>query len=196
MNEERARKMFEEALETVGDGADIADIDSVKTWEGLDEQAFLEAYCWVVFAAGFNVSRLEERAGEITTFFKNFDPEAVARMRPVAKEKLPIRHKGKADGFLKGAKIVRREGWGAFKARVQQEGMDALKILPWIKDTTKRHLAKNIGLADVPKDDRHLKRCADHCSTNVDELCAFLAKEYGMTQHKVDVVLFLSRRSP
>lgn len=194
MDEERARQMFEEALKVVGDGADWADIDRQKTWEDLDEQAFLGEYCWVIFTAGFKVSVVEEHFGEITKIFKNFNPEAVARMRPVAEEKLPIRHKNKADSFLKGAKIVRRDGWSAFKAHVQQEGMDALKVLPWIKDVTKKHLAKNIGLEDVAKDDRHLKWCADHCSASVDELCAFLAKEHEMTQHKVDAVLFEWRR--
>lgn len=196
MNKVRARKMFEEALEAVGDRADWADIDRQKTWEELDEQTFLTEYCHVVFTTGFSVSIVEGRFSEMTEVFKNFDPEAVARMRPVAKKKLPIGHKNKADGFLKGAKIVRSEGWGAFKARVQQEGMDALTILPWIKDVTKKHLAKNIGLEDVAKDDRHLRWCANRCSTTVEKLCAFLAKEWEMTQHKVDAVLFEWRRSP
>ena len=196
MNKQKARRMFEEAQEAVGGQADWADIDRVQVWRDLDEQAFLTEYCWVVFACGFKVAVVEKHFDKIEKVFKRFEPEAVARMKPVDPKKLPIGHKQKADGFLKGAKIVHDEGWRRFKARVKREGMDALKELPWIKDITKKHLAKNIGLADVAKDDVHLRWCAKHCSARtVDELAAFLAEEYKMTAHKVDVVLWEWRRS-
>ena len=196
MKKKAARKMFEEALVAVGDGADWADIDRVQVWRELDEQAFLAEYCWVVFACGFKVAIVEDRFKDIKRVFKQFKPEAVARMKPVDPKNLPIQNKKKADGFLKGAKIVHKEGWGRFKVRVEREGMDALMELPWIGDITKKHLAKIIGLADVAKDDVHLQWCAKRCSARtVDELAAFLAKEYKMTKHKVDAVLWEWRRS-
>ena len=191
MDKQKARRMFEEAQKYVGDRADWADIDRKQVWCDLDEQSFLAEYCWVVFACGFKVAVVKKHFDKIEKVFKRFEPEAVARMKPVDPKKLPIRHKQKADGFLKGAKIVHNEGWQQFKARAEREGMNALKELPWIKDITKKHLAKNIGLADVAKDDRHLQRCAKECSARtVDEFAAFLAEEYDMTEHKVDVVLF------
>ena len=191
-----AKQMFDEALEAVGDQADWADIDQAETWRNLDEQTFLGQYCWVVFAAGFKVSTLEKHFDELRAVFKQFEPDAVARMRPVRLEKLPIRHKSKADGFLKGAKLVHKEGWSDFKARLEEDGLDALKVLPWIKDVTKYHLAKNIGLVDAAKPDVHLKWCAEHCAAEVDELVAYLAKQYPrMTEHKVDAVLWEWRRT-
>lgn len=195
MKKRVAKKMFEEALAAVGDEADWADIDQAKTWRDLDEKTFLGEYCWVVFAAGFNVSILSGKFGELQRAFKEFEPAAVARMRPIRREKLPIRHQVKADGFLRGAKLVHKVGWSDFKTRVEEEGVDALKVLPWIKDVTKYHLAKNIGLADVAKPDVHLKWCAEHCAAkSVDELAAYLAREYQMTEHKVDAVLWEWRR--
>ena len=181
MKKRVAKKMFEEALAAVGDEADWADIDQAKTWRDLNEKTFLGEYCWVVFAAGFNVSILSGKFGELQRAFKEFEPAAVARMRPIRREKLPIRHQVKADGFLRGAKLVHKVGWSDFKTRVEEEGVDALKVLPWIKDVTKYHLAKNIGLADVPycctlrtPEDQQIPaflelRASSTCNNRVDE---------------------------
>ena len=194
MNEEKARELFEAARDAVGDGADWADINQEETWNGLDEREFLREYCWVVFASGFSVSILEKRFGKIGKVFRDFEPAAVAGMKPVKVENLPIRNKSKADGFLKGAKTIHEEGWKNFKARVAAGGSDILTELPYIGDITKDHLAKNIGLEDTAKADVHLVRCAEECSATVEELVGFLADEYGMTKHKVDAVLWEYRR--
>ena len=194
MNREKARELFEAALDAVGDGADWADIDQKEKWNGLDEREFLEQYCWVVFASGFDGSILEKRFGKISKVFQDFEPADVAGMKPVKVENLPIRHKSKADGFLKGAKMIHEEGWKNFKARVAAGGIDVLTELPYIAKKTKYHLAKNIGLEDTAKPDVHLMRCAEECSATVDELVSFLADEYGMTKHKVDAVLWEYRR--
>ena len=196
MNKEKARELFEAARVAVGDGADWADIDQEKTWNGLDERTFLGQYCWVVFASGFNVSILEKHFEKISEVFQDFEPDDVAGMKPVKVENLPIRNKSKADGFLKGAKMVHEEGWKNFKARVAAGGTDVLTALPYIGERTKKHLAMIIGLKDTAKPDVHLVRCAEECSTTVEELVSFLADEYGMTKHKVDAVLWEDRRSP
>lgn len=164
-------------LAEVGDSADWADIDRAKTWRDLDEKAFLAEYCWVVFAAGFKVSILEEKFEELQKVFKQFEPDAVARMRSIRLETLPIRHENKANGFLKGAKLVHKAGWDDFKEGLAKhaakdandgiDALDALKVLPWIGDVTKYHLAKNIGLADVAKPDVHLEWCATHCAAEL-----------------------------
>lgn len=190
MNKLKAKRMFEEALRAVGDSADWHPEDMAKQWRELDEKEFLSQYCWVVFASGFKVAQLRPVFPSISKVFKHFDPEAVARMRPVKEEKLPIKRKDKADGFLTGAKMVHSEGWGEFKKRLKREGMDYLEKLPWIGEITKKHLAMNIGLADTPKDDVHLRRRAEHCNASVDELVAFLAEEYKMQRRQVDAVLW------
>lgn len=195
MKKKAATKMFDEALAEVGDSADWADIDRAKTWRELDENAFLAEYCWVVFAAGFKVSILEEKFEELQRVFKQFEPDAVARMRSIGVKALPIKHENKANGFLKGAKLVHKAGWDDFKAGLAKDGVDALKVLPWIGDVTKYHLAKNIGLADVAKPDVHLEWCAEHCAAEVDELVSYLASKYQMTKHKVDAVLWEWRRA-
>ena len=112
-------------------------------------------------------------------------------MKPVKREKLPIRNKRKAGGFLKGAKMVHREGWDGFKKRLEREGMDMLEELDGIGDKTKKQLAMYIGLKDTAKDDVHLRRCAEHCvASSVDELVDFLAAEFKMPRRQVDAILW------
>ncbi len=48
----------------------------------------------------------------------------------------------------------------------------------------KNHLAKNIGLLDVSKDDCWLVRCANECASEPAELVSYLAEEYGLARHK------------
>ena len=194
MNKNKARKLFEAALEAVGDQADWANIDQEETWNSLDEQDFLGEYCWVVFASGFKVSILEKKFDGISKVFQDFEPAYVAGMKHVNVDDLPIKNKSKADGFLKGAKMVHEEGWKNFKARLGAGGIDVLTELPYIGKITKQHLAKNIGLEDTAKEDVHLVRCAEECSATVEELASFLADEYEMTKHNVDAVLWEYRR--
>ena len=190
MNKRKAKTMFEEALRAVGDSADWHPEDMAKQWRELDEKEFLSRYCWVVYTANWNVDQLKKEFPIISKVFKHFDPKAVARMKRVPLEKLPNRNEKKANGFLKGAKMVHSEGWDGFKKRLKTEGMDMLEELGGIGPVLKKHLAMNIGLADTPKDDVHLRRCAKHCNASVDELVAFLAAEFKMQRHQVDAILW------
>lgn len=193
MKKAKARRLFETACHEVGE-----DVPPPKNWQRLDEQTFLGEYCWVVFASGFNASILDAKSSAIETVFKQFDPVALARMRSIPEAKLPIKHRGKAEGFLKGAKQVHREGWKNFKERIEKgrgkkEKLEMLRELPWIGPITKYHLAKAIGLVDTYKPDRHLKACAEECSTDVCTLVSFLSEEYHKTQYEVDYILFKYR---
>ena len=181
--------MFEKALKA-GIPEWAKGFDPAKTWRELDEQAFLKEYCETVFVSNFKVSIVKSKFPELTKVFKGFSPDALTRMKPVSADKLPIKHKRKADSFLKGARMVHKEGWEKFKKRLKKDGMDVLKELPWVSDTNKHNIAKNIGLEDTAKPDVHLKHCADECSTRVDVLVAFLGKEYKLTQYQVDAVLW------
>ena len=193
--------MFEDARRAVGNSADWHPEDMAKQWRALDEKEFLGKYCLVVFESGFKTAVVGKHFKGISEVFKDFNPKAVARMKPVKAEKLPIANKRKADGFLRGAKMVHREGWDRYKKRLEdaaspREGMDMLEELPGIGPITKKHLAMNIGLADVAKDDVHLQRCAEHCNASVDELVAFLAEEFKMQRREVDAVLWKWRSDP
>ena len=192
MNKLKAKRMFEEALRVVGDKPTYGHPeDRAKQWRELDEKEFLSQYCQAVFAAGFRWAVVEKHLEGLSEVFKHFDPEAVADMEPVKREKLPIKRKDKADGFLKGAKMVHGEGWDGFKKRLKREGPDVLKELPWIGDTSKQQLAQYIGLADTPQESLHLRRCAEHCNaSSVDEMADYLTAEFKMQRRQVDAILW------
>ena len=191
MNKLKAKRMFEEALRAVPNPAYGHPEDMDEQWRDLDAKEFLLQYCLTVFGSNFSWAVVEKYREGLSEVFKHFDLEAVARMKPVKLEKLPIKNRKKADNFLKGAKMVHREGWGEFKKRLKRERMDMLEELDGIGPVLKKELAKQIGLEDTAKDDVHLRRCAEHCgASSVDELVDFLAAEFKMQRRQVDAILW------
>ena len=192
MDKATARKLFETAREKVGE-----DVPRPKNWQRLNEKTFLAVYCGVVFASGFKARVVDAKFPEMKKVFQQFALAALVRMKagPTAK-KLPIQSLRKTTLFLKGAKQIYDEGgWQQFKKRIEKkrgkkEKLAALTKLPGIGPITKYHLAKDTGLVDTYKPDRHLEDCAKECSTDVCTLVAFLCEEYHKKQYEVDMILF------
>ena len=193
MDKVKARDLFETAREKVGE-----DVPRPKNWQRLDEKTFLAVYCGVVFASNFKASIVDAKFPQMKKVFQQFDLTALARMKagPTVK-KLPIQNLRKTTFFLEGAKqILHKEGgWKQFKNRIEKkrgkkEKLEVLRELPGIGHVTKYQLAKDTGLVDTYKPDRHLKECAKECSTDVCTLVAFLCEEYHKKQYEVDMILF------
>ena len=151
-------------------------------------------YCWVVFATGFRYSVVRAKSDELTVAFAGFEPRRLLSLR-LDVASLPIKHASKANGFLTGARTVIRYGFDDYKAHVSARfdvdgDARVLAELPWIGPVTKDHLAKNIGLVDVSKDDRWLVRCAQESNCEPDELVSYLANETGHARHNVDTILW------
>ena len=66
-------------------------------------------------------------------------------------------------GYLKGCRVIEKEGFDEFKHRLRRDGEDVLKELPWIGDTRKYQLAREIGLLSAFGLDAWLVRCARAC---------------------------------
>jgi len=103
----------------------------------------------------------------------------------------------KANSFLNGSKLIANEGFSEFKKRIKsafeisvEDGLQELEELPGIGPTTKYHLAKNLGLADVAKPDIWLIRIAEVHNASVNELVGFLSETYQMSRHTVDYILW------
>lgn len=195
MKKFEAKQLFEDALVYVGrqHSEELAWARGVtpETFNQLDARSFLQQYCWVIYAAGFKKSILEKKFEGLQGAFHNFDLATVAQMRSADAALAVINHKAKGESFLRGAKLIYEEGFENFKARVRRDGMAALRTLPYIGEITQRHLAKNIGLADMAKNDIHMERLARHFhATSVDSLTSYLAAEVRETQHVVDLVLW------
>ena len=192
MKKKRAKAMFRTALEWVSDD-DVVQFEPCK-FNTLTLQQLLEQYCWVVFATGFRYSVVRAKSAEISDTFGGFEPRRLTKVR-LDIESLPIKYASKAEGFLAGARWIIERGLDEYKAYLLQRfAVDgdarALTELPWIGPVNKNHLAKNIGLVDVSKDDRWLVRCAAECNCEAEDLVAYLANEYGQRRHKVDTILW------
>ena len=159
-------------------------------WKRLTLKRFLEKYCWVVYASGFSFAVVETKFPLLKHGFKAFEPEKLCRMRSIAPVLAIINNAKKARNFLDGAQAVIQEGFPNFKRRIAEGGPQALTELPGIGPITKDHLAKNIGLADVPKADIWLRRAAKICRTSVTDLTQYIANETKENNHTVDIAIW------
>ncbi len=194
MHKDTAINMFEAAKtyceEYCQDELEWVTSVSPDTFKNLKSKQFLYNYCQVVYRSGFKASTIEAHFPDLKIAFKNFDLEILARMRSIKPVLAVFNNETKAKSFLGGCKMIAEEGFPTFKKRLKKEGIDKLEQLPGIGPITKAHLAKNIGLEDIPKPDIWLVRAADKCSSTVDELVAFISEKYGMSHHVVDVILW------
>lgn len=187
LDKDKAKKMFAVARREVGD-----DAYQPHEFDELEAHEFIGEYCWVVFASGFRYVIVRDRFPAIKELFCAFDLKSLAAMKPVEREQLPIRNKRKADGFLKGCRMIAQQGFDNFKRRLKEGGLDVLEELPGIGPVTKYHLAKNIGLKDTAKPDVWLEKCAEECGpASVDEMVSFLHDAHpNFKCHEIDTILW------
>lgn len=172
------------------DEIDWANKVKPETFKNLKAKQFLSEYCWVIYVSGFKVDTIKIIFPKLRTAFKDFDINTLARMKSPKAVLSVFNNERKATSFINGSKLIAKEGFTVFKKRLKCKRIDMLEQLPGIGPITKFHLAKNIGLKDVPKPDIWLVRAATACSSTVDELVMFLSEKYNMSRHAVDVVLW------
>lgn len=161
------------------------------TWMKMESRDFISVYCFVVYASGMKYETIHGIFPELQKAFKNFDLDKLKKMASIKAPMKVFALERKAQNFLDGVHIIAEEGFKEFKARVSRQGMDALERLPGIGPITKKHLAKNIGLADVVKNDRWLVKAAELTGwQHPDDMVEFLASETGETKHVIDVVIW------
>lgn len=160
------------------------------TFRNLRLKVFLRQYCWVVYNSGFKYAIIKAKFPAIKAAFKDFEPERLARMRSIKNVLDVFDSERKARNYLDGAKAVIAEGFPKYKRRLAAEGVDMLMELPGIGPITKNHLAKNIGLADVEKDDRWLNRAAATCGGSAAELATYLSEQLEESRHTIDVAIW------
>ncbi len=152
---------------------------------------FLGEYCWVVYASGFRVDVLTRKFEQLKAAYCEFHADRICRLPSADAALAVINNRRKAAGFIAGCRRIHTEGFERFKARVKAGGLDALRSLPYIGPVTAKHLARNIGLLDVPKDDVWLVRLAnDFGAADVEELTGHIAREFGERKGVVDLILW------
>lgn len=165
-------------------------------FQNMKSREFLYNYCYVVYASGFEASKVKSKFPDLQAAFKNFEIRSLAKMRSIRKPLAIFNNERKACSFLKGSKNIAGEGFSNFKKRLKcakergEQGLNILEELPGIGRVTKYHLAKDIGLADVAKPDIWLERAAKHCNSTVDDLIDFLSEKYSLPRRAVDIILW------
>jgi hypothetical protein len=162
-----------------------------KTFLRMKSTTFLPEYVWVVYASGFRVAVVQSKFPALRKAFADFNLKRLARMRNPRAALRIIANKRKAGCVLRGAQAITAEGFAQFKRRILQEGAPALVALPGIGPITKDHLARNIGLASVAKDDLHIQRVRRlfRCN-NKDTFARHLASRFGHPERLVDLVIW------
>ena len=195
MDKKYAKKLFLTAREYCEehqlDELEWAKGVNADTFKKIESKKFLHHYCWAVYNSGFSASTIELKFPALRTAFKHFDITALSKMTSIQPVLKVFSNERKANCFLKGAKMIAKEGFGTYKKRLKKGGIDALEELPGIGKKVKFLLAKNIGLADTAKSDGWLERAADKCKAeSVKELVEYLSEKFESSRHVVDVVLW------
>jgi len=164
---------------------------SRRSFRRLTPRQFMEEYAWVVYASGFSYKTVQGVFPRLRRAFKNFDLDKVARMRTLAPVLSVFRNKRKARFVREGARTLVQRGFGEFKRNVLGTGPDALAELPGVGPITKNHLARNVGLASVAKNDRWIARLVRLFDAEThDRLASLLAREFRTKPGVVDYVLW------
>jgi|SRR3984957_495106 len=182
------------------------DFDRIATtdFNTITSEFFFQETAWVICASGFNakiVSKFFPKLMEICAPLQNvINGTLNVNTIDVAMRALELfNNKNKIKAIIDSAFIIgigtNKFGWSVYKD-TQLNTPDKLKILPYIGDITKFHLARNIGLIENVKPDLHLNRAAKHWGfDNALELCSEIQKENGMPLGLIDLVLWYSLSS-
>jgi hypothetical protein len=164
---------------------------SPETFKHMNARYFMTEYAWAVYGAGFGENVLRSVFPDLKKAFNDFDLDSMCKMASLASVLKVFNNKRKAECVLRGARLVRKEGFTNFKERLTQQGRDALMELPGIGPITKDLLARNIGLASVTKNDIWIKRLVSLFSANSHpEMVEYLADKFNEAPGVVDAILW------
>jgi hypothetical protein len=159
----------------------------------ISEQDFLRETAWVIINSGFKEKTARKLFGFIEIAFQNF--ASAEKVLSEAELSFDIalgvfNHPGKLKGILAAAELVRKDSFEALRHRIEHRPFETLRLIPFIGETTARHLAKNLGL-NVAKPDRHLVRLAEAAKfDSVDSMCRHLSRVFSEQVKVIDLILW------
>jgi 3-methyladenine DNA glycosylase/8-oxoguanine DNA glycosylase len=152
---------------------------------------FLEWYGWVVYTAGFKEATIEKKFPALRKAFKGFKVEYVSKMSTLSPVLKVFKNKGKARSVVKGAKMISEDWFTNLKQCKPKQAVNILDELPGIGPVNKYQLARDIGLADVPKPDIWIIRITKLSKfTNYKKMIGYLSGKFGETYGVVDMILW------
>ena len=159
----------------------------------LTYQVFLKEYSWVVLASGLSDKVVSKVFPKIQIVFQNWDNlDFIVRNYSKLEYNLLIifNNKPKIKALLNTAVLVYVKGFNSVKNEIFLNGINFLKSLSFIGETTCFHLAKNIGLS-FAKPDRHLLRISNSIGfSSPHSLCKLISELVAEKIQVVDLVLW------
>lgn len=164
------------------------------TFRRMSCKNFLKHYVGVVYVSGFKASTIEQKLSALKKAFHNFDLKKIYKMKSIAPILSVFNNKRKANSVLEGVKYIKKVGYCNSKKRILalgEKGPDALDELPGIGPINKNQLARDIGIADVPKNDVWIKRLTKvFLADDFEQMTGYLAKTFNEKQGVIDVILW------
>lgn len=159
--------------------------------EDATEVSFLREAAWVVLSSGMRETVIRNIFPRLADVFHAWRPGMVTADPNARTRALHIyHHKSKIEAIVTAAGVAQRLGPEGVRYALAHEPDTLFDALPYIGPVTRRHLAKNLGVA-LAKPDRHLARlavAAGRCG--VDDLCQEISDWVGDAIHVVDIVLW------
>ena len=185
VNCEKLTELYQKAWHAIsGNKTVMAEVERARNLKpsSVTAEDFLREYAWAVCGAGFKVVILRTLFQRLEIAFNGWDYEAILRDKETVRASAlqVFHHAGKIDAILKAAEFIRKHGWDSVKANLL-DGMtidgngnilpsdncktwlkDAKikKELPWLGDTLRLFLLKNLGF-DLAKNDIWLTRVVE-----------------------------------
>ena len=153
---------------------------------------FLRESAWVILSTGMRESIIRNKFKYLTQVFFNWNYKKIIKKKKLcSKNALKIfNHSIKIKSIINIAELLKENDFNFIKDKINEEGIDFLKTLPFIGPTTSYHLAKNIGF-DVVKPDRHLLRISEVLGFYSPlELCKSINETLGDKLSVIDIVLW------
>jgi len=159
----------------------------------ISEQDFLRETAWVIINSGFKEKTARKLFGYIEIAFQNFASAEIMLAEADLSLEIALNvlnHPGKLKGIIAAAERVKENGFETFRRKIESRPYETLQSIPFIGETTVRHLAKNLGL-NFAKPDRHLVRLAKAAQfDSVDSMCTHLSRVFSEQVKVIDLILW------
>lgn len=169
------------------------DWQASRSFDRVDESAFLREAAWVVLSAGFSEAVLRPRFKDISEAFLHWTSARSICLSAdrCARDALAVfGHVRKITAIVDIAEEVSVLGFATLASELQDDPVVRLQAFPYIGPVTSLHLAKNLGF-DVAKPDRHLSRIATALRfESAGDLCRAVSTVVGDRLSVVDLVFW------
>ena len=162
-------------------------------FERVSEREFLMEAAWVVLSSGFREKTVRAKFAGVSEAFLDWgSAERIAACREHCERRAlgVFGHRAKVRAIGDIVSMVAEEGYNNIRDHVRRDGVEYLRIMPYMGPVTAHHLAKNVGIS-VAKPDRHLVRMACMAGRGGPmAMCEEVANVVGDAVEVVDLVFW------